>query len=377
MSQKDNILEKPESWRYYLKDVTRIKKDSALNAKEITKLAEEYEDVFHRIVYPVANKIVRKVKKLKSVKGFLSKDIFHLLEENESDFIVREAIFVIKEKMGKGKYLRIKKLWKSKIFFPKFTKQETEVCKKRALELEEKITNGNLRLVIDVAKKYRGKGLDMADLVQEGNLGLKRAMCRFRKKKKSYFSTFAIHWIKQGIICALKNLPRPIRIPMHILDKYSKISKFQTVFFIKNKRFPTMLEIADATGLSAKEVAFCIEKMSGNKSVSLDEPIDEDEEATIADIISDGSAIHPLDAAIESEMKEFVEKLIKTLTPREQEIIKRRFGIGGISRETLEEIGNTSGVTRERIRQIEKKAKRILRIRGKKSEYFKNFFASP
>ena len=230
-------------------------------------------------------------------------------------------------------------------------------------QAKKELMEANLRLVVSVAKRYLGSELSLLDLVQEGNIGLMKAVDRFQYRRGFKFSTYATWWIRQAITRAIADHSRTIRIPVHMVETLNRISRVNRTLVNELGREPTPEELAQRTGVPAKKVRLILE--SSRKPLSLETPIGEDSE--LGDFLEDKGAESPNDTLITQDLTTQVERALSTLSPKEKEILRLRFGIGEEGEHTLEEVGKRFAVTRERIRQIETKALRKLRhpLRGR------------
>jgi RNA polymerase primary sigma factor len=276
-----------------------------------------------------------------------------ILEPAEVDVLI-DKLHTIQLKIG-TREMEIKANCKAL----KRTMSNVEEGRQRAKDAKAELIRANLRLVVSIAKKYTNRGLQFLDLIQEGNIGLMKAVDKFEHRRGYKFSTYATWWIRQAITRAIADQARTIRIPVHMIETINKLIRTSRYLVQELGREPTPEEIAEKMEISLEKVRKVLK--IAREPISLETPIGEEEDSHLGDFIEDKKFMLPSDAAVSLNLSEQTRKVLATLTPREEKVLRMRFGIGEKADHTLEEVGQDFAVTRERIRQIEAKALRKLR----------------
>jgi RNA polymerase primary sigma factor len=375
--EKDKILQRMPH------NLTTLEHLMTLNVQEFTKLADERAHETERVrlresLKARRRKTVTLVEEL-SIRTQRVQPLMKKLEQISSrmDELVREIAALKGQKNMKEERANLQKelndLMEITLEEPESLRERAESMRIRFKEYEDSkraLSGGNLRLVVSIAKKYRNRGLSFLDLIQEGNTGLMRAVDKYEYRRGYKFSTYATWWIRQAITRAIADQARTIRIPVHMIETMSKLRNVSKKLLQEMGREPTVEETAKAAGFSIEETRRVL-KISRHP-ISLDRPVGESEDSYFGDFIEDHGADSPVSSASHEMLKDKIEGVLKTLTYREREIIKLRYGLGDGYTYTLEEVGRIFKVTRERVRQIEAKAVRKLQhpVRSRQLEGF-------
>ena len=406
--KKNELLEKGKEEGYILiSDIVEISKECKVSEEEIKKFQEEIESLHIDLVDRIPEVANNKVKKVKEIKSFEDRkaelikkgkekgkvtyeelaetlkglevdndsldELYNALIENKieivgeddensssDDGIILDDAEITKDiNINDPVRMYLKEIGRISLLTPQ---EEMELSVRVANgdeEAKNRLAESNLRLVVSIAKRYVGRGLLFLDLIQEGNIGLMKAVDKFDYDKGYKFSTYATWWIRQAITRALADQARTIRVPVHMVETINKMARIQRQLTLELNREPSEEEIAKKMGISVEKVRDVI-KISQDP-VSLETPIGEEDDSHLGDFVKDINTMTPEEYATNEILKEEIKAVLETLQEREQEVLELRFGLIDGTSHTLEEVGKRFNVTRERIRQIEAKALRKLR----------------
>ena len=331
--------------------------EKELENPEIDDIANEYEnDLKNKDIDDIVSSVITTSQADDPIRMYLREigqiDLLNATQEMEFSSKVQQGL------MAEEKLKAIKKGNKS----IECTKEEMEQLEEDVeigMQARDILIESNLRLVVHIAKRYLGRGMQFQDLIQEGNMGLMKAVNKFDYTKGFKFSTYATWWIKQAITRAIADQARTIRVPVHMVETINKLARTQRKLTQELRRDPTPEELAEALHETVERIQQ-IQKIA-QEPVSLETPVGEEDDSTLGDFVHDVELPNPLEYTIQEKYKEEIDTVLKTLTPREEKVLRLRFGLIDGKPHTLEEVGKEFNVTRERIRQIEAKAIRRLR----------------
>ena len=363
----DELAAAEESARVNRERIADLLKNLRLEKRQVDRIVSKLRGCVERIEkgeVEIERCMLRTGKPVQELRRFFRhvKNNPESLNKVAKDLGLKPEEFLEMEKTIKNGRRRIRRIGQEAKMDVRSLKQimrQVDIGEAKAKEAKRELVEANLRLVVSIAKKYTNRGLQFLDLIQEGNIGLMKAVDKFEYQRGYKFSTYATWWIRQAITRAIADQARTIRIPVHMIETINKLIRTSRYLVQELGREPTPEEIADKMEFPLEKVRKVLK--IAKEPISLETPIGEEEDSHLGDFIEDKKVTSPVDAVINLNLSEQTRKVLSTLTPREEKVLRMRFGIGEKADHTLEEVGQDFAVTRERIRQIEAKALRKLR----------------
>jgi RNA polymerase primary sigma factor len=363
----DELQSAEESARANREHIAELLKNLRLEKRQVDRIVSKLRSCVARIENgeaEIERCMIRTGKPVQELRRLFRhvKNNPDSLQQVAKDLGLKPDEFLEMEKIIKNGRRRIRRIGQEAKMDVRSLKQimrQVDVGEAKAKEAKRELVEANLRLVVSIAKKYTNRGLQFLDLIQEGNIGLMKAVDKFEYQRGYKFSTYATWWIRQAITRAIADQARTIRIPVHMIETINKLIRTSRYLVQELGREPTPEEIADKMEFPLEKVRKVLK--IAKEPISLETPIGEEEDSHLGDFIEDKKVTSPVDAVINLNLSEQTRKVLSTLTPREEKVLRMRFGIGEKADHTLEEVGQDFAVTRERIRQIEAKALRKLR----------------